>query len=283
MQLRTIEGQQSRPTSPLITMIEKAATLAEWQPVEPFRWLGRSALLQRGRSRLAVIVPRREVQPGLIEEQAARLRANSARGLWLVPPALPSQAIERHETPIFTLLDGTVATPAHGRAPIPEFIQGTLNGRLKWASAPCPSVYGLWMASTECPSCKARQDYPAGALWLRGAVYDQKRLSCPPSVPLLPLDPDGIDDVRAVMATLPRPAALSRDHLGIAAHCSKCGCVLPQLKASACTGDLHVTAVGAPIIERGWWTWDGWPRPAVVSQLSTGEKRNYAGYAVRLN
>ena len=277
MQLRAIETRPSKPVSPVIQRIEAAADAVGWQPVEPFPWLGRSALVQSGRARLAIIVPRNEVKPELIEEQAARLRAHSVRGLWLVPPALPSETRQCTQAiPAFPLLNGAVAGPGHS-TPIDDFIQGALSGRLKWASAPCPSVYGLWVVSTKCPACQARQEYPAGALWLRGAVYDEKRLSCPPPAPLLPLDPEGIDDVRAFSAALARPAALSRDHLGIAAHCAHCGCVLPQVDRANCTGDLHVTAVSSPVIDRGWWTWDGWPRPALMNTAEIKVHRNYDG------
>jgi hypothetical protein len=57
MQVRTSDRQQTRPVSQLIQMIEDAADAVDWQPVESFRWLGRSALLQHARSRLAVIAP----------------------------------------------------------------------------------------------------------------------------------------------------------------------------------------------------------------------------------
>ncbi len=284
MQVRTSDRQQTRPVSQLIQMIEDAADAVDWQPVESFRWLGRSALLQHGRSRLAVIAPRRGNQAEVIQEQAARLRAHSVRGLWLVPPDLPGATTrERQDTPIFNLLDGAIATPGHSHTPLAEFIQGALNGRLKWTAAPCPSVYGLWVVASKCPSCQARQQFPAGALWLRGAVYDEKRLSCPPPAPLLALDPEGIDDVRAFMASFPRPAALSRDHLGVAAHCAHCGCVLPRPNTATCTGGLHVTSVSAPLIERGWWTWDGWPRAASARTSMEKDRRNYSGSLALFN
>ena len=189
MQVRTHENGQTRPAGPLVSVIEQAADAVGWQPVEPFRWLGRSALLQSGRSRLAVIAPRYEIKPGLIEEQATRLRAHSVRGLWLVSSSTTAQ--DKQSIPFFKLLNGVVATPGHVQTPIAEFIQGALTGRLKWVSAPCPSVYGLWIVCTKCPSCQTRQAFPTGALWLRGAVYDESRLSCPPPTALLPHRPRG--------------------------------------------------------------------------------------------
>jgi hypothetical protein len=284
MQLRTSEQGQTRTVSPLIDMIEVAADGVDWQPVDPFRWLGRSALLQRGRSRIAVIAPRRDILPEVIQEQAARLRAHSVRGIWLVPPNLAEATRpERQDTPILELLDGTIATPGHGYTPISEFIQGALSGRLKWVFGPCPSVYGLWVVETKCPSCRTRQQFPAGALWLRGATYDEKPRSCPPPLPLLPLDPEGIDDVRAFTAALARPASLSRDHLGIAAHCGRCGCVLPCPDRKTSKGYLHVTSVSAPVIERGWWSWDGWPRQVSTSAPIENGRQNYSGCSGLLN
>lgn len=281
MQVRTHENSQTRPSGPLVSVIEQAADAVGWQPVEPFRWLGRSALLQSGRSRLAVIAPRYEAKPDLMEEQAARLRAHSVRGLWLVSSSKAAQ--DKQSIPSFKLLDGVVATPGHVQTPIAEFIQGALTGRLKWVSAPCPSVYGLWIVCTKCPSCQTRQAFPTGALWLRGAVYDESRLSCPPPTALLPLDPEGIDDVRSFTATLPHPAALSRDHLGIAAHCSRCGCVLLRPDPKTSNGNLHVTSVSAPVIERGWWSWDGWPRSSTASTPELNLQRNYTGCPVLVN
>jgi hypothetical protein len=220
----------------------------------------------------------------VIQEQAARLRAHSVRGIWLVPPNLAGATRhERQDTPTFDLLDGTIATPGHGYTPIAEFIQGALSGRLKWVVGPCPSVYGLWVVETKCPSCRTRQQFPTGALWLRGATYDEKPRPCQPPLPLLPLDPEGIDDVRAFTASLARPASLSRDHLGIAAHCGRCGCVLPRPDPKTSKGNLHVTSVSAPVIERGWWAWDGWPRPAAANMPEPNWQRNYTRCEVLVN
>lgn len=256
------EAHDDSIISPVIVAIEEAAEAAGWGCLHPLPWLGRSALLQRGDVRIAITVPRRQAETEKIQHQGARLAALGVRGLWLVPPGIPLNLVDNRALPCFALSDGRVAVPGHRAPLLGDFIKGLLAKDLRWSQGLCESLYGLWIETQACPSCDTSASYPTGGIWLEAARYDRQSLWSVPPIEPTPLDPNSIDELTRAIAPLTSPAHLTRDHLGIGAHCPACGCVLPRSQKDwrFASGYLLPLSVSAPTKPRGWWTWQGWPQ-----------------------
>lgn len=248
--------------SPIIVAIEEAAEAAGWGCLHPLPWLGRSALLQHGQARIAITVPRRQAEIERIRHQRARLSALGIRGLWLVPPGVPPELVDDRAVPCFALSDGRVSVPGHQAPLLADFIKGLLAKDLRWSEGLCASLYGLWIETQTCPSCETSSSYPTGALWLEGARYDRHSLWSVPPIAPTPLAPDSVEDLVRAIQRLAAPAHLTRDHLGIGAHCPACGCVLPPGHKDwrFASGYLLPLSVSPPVKPRGWWAWQGWPQ-----------------------
>lgn len=248
--------------SQVIVAIEEAAEAAGWGCVEPLTWLGRSALLQRGQARIAIVVPRRQAEVEKVKHQGARLTALGIRGLWLVPPGIPPNLVDNRALPCFALSDGRVTVPGHQAPLLGDYVKGALTGDLRWSEGLCASLYGLWIETQACPSCSTSAAYPTGGIWLEAARFDQRHLWSVPPIEPTALDPNSIDELTRAIKPLPCPAHLTRDHLGIGAHCPACGCVLPRSHHDwrFASGYLLPLTVSEPTKPRGWWTWQGWPQ-----------------------
>lgn len=166
------------------------------------------------------------------------------------------------------LSEGCFTVPGHQAPLLGDYVKGALTGDLRWSEGLCASLYGLWVETQACPSCSTSAAYPTGGIWLEAARFDQRHLWSVPPIEPTALDPNSIDDLTRAIKPLPCPAHLTRDHLGIGAHCPAFGCVLPRSQKDwrFASGYLLPLTVSEPTKPRGWWTWQGWPQ-AVTDQF----------------